>query len=494
MVIELPDILIDRYLLEETVGYGGMGTVVKAHDRVLERTVAVKVLRREFSFNPDMVERFRREARIAAALSHPGIAQVYDFAQEQGHSFIVMEFLDGEDLHSLITRDDVLDPASAGAIVAEAGEALEFAHASGAVHRDVKPANIFLTRSGRVKVTDFGIARAAGQAAVTTTGEVIGTTIYLSPEQANGMPATPASDIYSLGCVLFYLLTGRPPFEAESQVAVAMAHVSHAAPSVRDIDPNVPEEIDAIVARALSKEPEKRFATAVEMAEALRAAAGGGKVPRGRAKSSAGGGSAATAAASHRGPRTGLWTEEASPTSGTSGPRTRPARALRRPVVAVILMAALLLALVTISQVAFVGEPRRIPNWQGVPLEKARAEAAELGLAVEELGEPSDRQAGSVIRQEPPPGTEFKEGGVVKLVWSTGRPMAAVPNVTAIRLGKALEDLRALGFKFSIEGSSEEDAMVTAQDPPPGSLVAPGSTVELTAAEDKRGRGKGGDD
>jgi serine/threonine-protein kinase len=248
-----------------------MGTVMRGYDEVLERSVAIKFLRDDLAGDGPSAARFRREARIAASLAHPGIAQVYDLAEAEGRPFIVMELLDGTDLQALTGRGAVVDPGVAAGIVARAAEALGFAHAAGAVHRDVKPGNIVLTRAGAVKVTDFGIASAAQHTPLTESGVVMGTSWYVSPEQARGERATAASDVYALGCVLFQLLTGRPPYEAETSVAVAMAHVSDPVPSPVDVNPGVPPELDAIARRAMSKDPAHRYRDGTVMAAAIEA-------------------------------------------------------------------------------------------------------------------------------------------------------------------------------------------------------------------------------
>src|SRR3954468_22851913 len=258
----LDEVIADRYELEELVGTGGMSSVYKARDRLLERNVALKVLHPQYSDDAEYVERFRREARSVAQLSHPHIVTVIDRGEDGGQQFIVFEFIDGENLKQLIGRIGPLPVRRAVELALEIADALAFAHDHGLVHRDVKPQNVLLTPDGDAKVTDFGIARSLDvEKGVTQTGTVLGTSNYLSPEQASGQPVTPATDVYSLGAVLYELLTGDVPFPGENFVAVAMKHLHEPAPNLLDVRKDVPLRVAAAVDRALEKDPEQRFPT-----------------------------------------------------------------------------------------------------------------------------------------------------------------------------------------------------------------------------------------
>src|SRR5438874_740866 len=219
----------DRYRLIERIASGGMGTVWRAEDLVLHRPVAVKVLSESLGADAKFVERFRREARAAAGLSHPNVAGIFDYGEDGDTPFMVMELIEGETLAGRLRREGGLPPAEAARIASEIASALQAAHDAGVVHRDVKPANVMLTPRGECKVMDFGIAAAAWATPLTATGATIGTASYLSPEQAGGSKATPASDVYALGCVLYEMLTGRPPFTGDNPVAVAAAHIRETA-------------------------------------------------------------------------------------------------------------------------------------------------------------------------------------------------------------------------------------------------------------------------
>ncbi len=267
-----------RYRLDERIATGGMGVVWRATDTRLNRPVAVKVLKHEYADDPQFRTRFETEARNAAALQHPGIAGVYDYSSDpgpdhEGSPYLVMELVEGQPLSALLVQarssGRALDPAVVHDLLTQTADALAVAHAAGIVHRDVKPANLIVTPDRRVKVTDFGIARAADDAQITRTGAVMGTPQYLSPEQARGNPSTPASDVYSLGVVGFECLTGRRPFEADSPVATALAHLQQPVP---DLPEELPADLRAIVRRALAKDPTERYADGAAIAAALRGA------------------------------------------------------------------------------------------------------------------------------------------------------------------------------------------------------------------------------
>jgi len=261
-----------RYELVSRIAIGGMGEVWKANDSVIGRVVAIKILKEEYLGDPGFRERFRAEARHAALVNHEGIANVFDYGEEESHAFLVMELVPGEALSTILERDKILPATKVLHIVAQTAQALHAAHQAGLVHRDIKPGNLLITPDGSVKITDFGIARLADQVPLTATGQVMGTVQYLAPEQAGGKPASPLTDVYSLGIVAYEALAGKRPFRGESQVAIAMAQIKEKPP---ELPSSIPEPVRRLVMACMAKKPEGRPASAQDLALAALALARG---------------------------------------------------------------------------------------------------------------------------------------------------------------------------------------------------------------------------
>ena len=266
---EIGSVLGGRYRLVELLGQGGMATIFRAHDTQLGRDVAVKLLRPEYGRDPDFIARFRMEAQAVASLNSPNIVAVHDFGMDPAGPFIVMDFVDGEDLATFLRRTGPLPPAQSARIAAEVGRALAAAHARGIIHRDIKPGNILLAHDGRVQVTDFGIARAIAEAQMTLAGTTLGSVQYMSPEQARGETATERSDIYSLGVVLFEMLAGHRPFEGDSAASIAMARLIPPVPMPSAYRAGIPPVLEAICRKAMAIDPSERFQSANAMSDAL---------------------------------------------------------------------------------------------------------------------------------------------------------------------------------------------------------------------------------
>ncbi len=265
------ELIAGRYEVEELVGSGGMSSVYRAHDRLLERTVALKILHEQFTRDDGYVERFRREARAVAQLTHPNIVTVIDRGEQDGRQFIVFEYVHGMNLKELVEQEGPLPPGEVIELALQIARGLAFAHEQGLVHRDVKPQNVLLDADGRAKVTDFGIARALDVDGMTITGTIMGTSNYIAPEQARGEPVDEQTDVYSLGCVLYELLAGEVPFDGDNFVAVAMRHVNDPVPSVREVRPDVPPRLDWAIQQAMAKDPGDRFDSMADFAAELEA-------------------------------------------------------------------------------------------------------------------------------------------------------------------------------------------------------------------------------
>ena len=275
---EVDNVYGGRYRLVKRIAIGGMGEVWEAKDDVILRSVAIKILKPEYMGDPGFLERFRTEARHAAKVNHEGIADVYDYGEDSGNAFLVMELVPGESLATILEKEKSLAPNRVLDIVSQTARALHEAHVAGLVHRDIKPGNLLITPSGEVKITDFGIARVADQVSLTATGQVMGTVQYLAPEQATGKPATPSTDVYSLGVVAYEAITGKRPFTGDTQMAIALAQINEPPPAM---DESIDEAIRQLILDCLQKRPGERVASALELAQ--RADELLGKPAKGRA-------------------------------------------------------------------------------------------------------------------------------------------------------------------------------------------------------------------
>ncbi|MEU8466502.1 Stk1 family PASTA domain-containing Ser/Thr kinase [Streptomyces sp. NPDC029006] len=507
--MEEPRRLGGRYELGQVLGRGGMAEVYLAHDTRLGRTVAVKTLRADLARDPSFQARFRREAQSAASLNHPAIVAVYDTGEDyiDGVSipYIVMEYVDGSTLRELLHSGRKLLPERAMEMTIGILQGLEYAHRSGIVHRDIKPANVMLTRNGQVKVMDFGIARAMGDSGMTMTqtAAVIGTAQYLSPEQAKGEQVDARSDLYSTGCLLYELLTVRPPFVGDSPVAVAYQHVREEpqAPSV--FDPEITPEMDAIVLKALVKDPNYRYQSADEMRADIEACLDGQPVAATAAMGAAGYGGypddqATTALRSDAGAGATSMLPPMNPDDGGGyGYDDRPDRRRQQKkshTSTVLLVVAGLLVLVgaiLISKWAFTGDNAdngkvTVPTFVGQPEKTARKMADNAGLQVSVTKKSCDDQAtGNVCTQNPDPGGKVAKDTTVTLVISTGAPKVTVPDVRGAQFDQAEAELTAKGFDVDkkTQVSTRTPGVVITQDPEGGTSKEKGSTITLTVAK-----------
>ncbi len=469
-----------------------MADVFLARDQLLDRPVAVKVLFPQFAAEPSFVERFRREAQAAANLNHPSIVAVYDWGEHDNTYFIVMEYVEGRSLADIIKAEGTLHPDRAAEIAADTAAALGFAHRNGTVHRDVKGGNILITPTGQVKVTDFGIARAFGGGdELTQTGSVMGTATYFSPEQAQGKPVDPRSDLYSLGVVLFEMLTGRPPFIGDSPVAIAYKHVQEMPPRPTSINPAIPKVLEVVIARLLAKNPDQRYPSAEEVRADLR------RFREGQPLASA----AAPAASPPRAADTG--TSRAVIDATRAIPAAVAAQA--SPIVEddyyeppsrngffLVALAVLILALGALAVYiadTLGGGGDTLANAVEVPnlIEQTEADArtilTDLGLVADVVFEDNaEVEPGIVFAQDPAAGGQVEAGGSVELTVSKAAESIFLPNVVGLSEAEATAILQGAGLRVVPKSEPSEDVpegIVISMTPDPDQEVNKDTLVTL---------------
>jgi serine/threonine-protein kinase len=482
-------VLNGRYELHRRVGRGGMAEVYLARDRLLDRLVAIKILFPEFATDPSFVARFRREAQAAANLNHPNIVGVYDWGKERGTYYIVMEFVDGQTVSEILRNEGPIEPKRAAGIAADVAAALGFAHRKGVVHRDVKPGNVLITKAGEVKVADFGIARAmtaSSEENLTQTGSVMGTATYFSPEQAQGKPVDARSDLYSLGVVLYEMASGKPPFSADSPVAIAYKHVQEPIPSLSEQVPGIPRDYEAITLRALSKDPDDRYADGAAMrADLLRFREGKPIAPVNVVPS---------------GP--------ARPPSPPTPPGGNPATVVPPPlpvadepvrkktgwffVIILLLLVVLAGLLFAFGQQLGVFEQQTkqvaVPDVVDLDQVVAKKRIEDVGLKVTTSDEQSDKPEGTVLRTSPPAGQEVSKGSTVILTVSVGVGNATLPNLEGRTEPEAREILKAAGFKnvgppVLEESDAQEPGRVLRTQPSPDQQYPKDTLITLYIAK-----------
>ncbi|MFI8963295.1 Stk1 family PASTA domain-containing Ser/Thr kinase [Streptomyces sp. NPDC053493] len=514
--MEEPRRLGGRYELGSVLGRGGMAEVYLAHDTRLGRTVAVKTLRADLARDPSFQARFRREAQSAASLNHPAIVAVYDTGEDyvDGVSipYIVMEYVDGSTLRELLHSGRKLLPERTLEMTVGILQALEYSHRAGIVHRDIKPANVMLTRTGQVKVMDFGIARAMGDAGMTMTqtAAVIGTAQYLSPEQAKGEQVDARSDLYSTGCLLYELLTVRPPFIGDSPVAVAYQHVREEPQPPSSFDPEITPEMDAIVLKALVKDPDYRYQSADEMRADIEACLDGQPVAATAAMGAVAYGGGYGGYAPEDQPTTALRQADPggqttmlppmNPDDGGYGYDDRPDRRRQKKsnTSTILLVLAGLLVLVgailigrSIFDTKDGAEQVPVPSFVGKSLKDAESLAQNSQVKVQQSGtERCDQPKGLICSQTPAAdGTaKMDVGETISVVVSEGAPQVEVPDVTDKFQDKAEELLKEKGFKVTVvtEESDQEPGRVLKQSPDGGTPAEKNSEVKITVAKKEK--------
>ncbi|MFH8490068.1 Stk1 family PASTA domain-containing Ser/Thr kinase [Streptomyces longisporoflavus] len=505
--MEEPRRLGGRYELGQVLGRGGMAEVYLAHDTRLGRTVAVKTLRVDLARDPSFQARFRREAQSAASLNHPAIVAVYDTGEDyvDGVSipYIVMEYVDGSTLRELLHSGRKLLPERAMEMTIGILQALEYSHRNGIVHRDIKPANVMLTRNGQVKVMDFGIARAMGDSGMTMTqtAAVIGTAQYLSPEQAKGEQVDARSDLYSTGCLLYELLTVRPPFVGDSPVAVAYQHVREEpqAPSV--FDGEITPEMDAIVLKALTKDPDYRYQSADEMRADIEACLDGQPVQATAAMGAVGYGGhpddqqTAMLRPQNGGGQTSMMPPVGGPDDGYDDHSRRRQKKSNTSTILLVLAGLLVLVgAILIGKWAFTGgggdDTIKAPNFVGEKLADAKKSAKNVDLVLDASErKPCDKYPeGEICAQDPGANATVQKGDTISVTVSTGARKVAVPKVVGLNVETATEKLEGDKYQFDVdikpvESSGTPDEVLDS-DPVFGTEVEKGSKITLEVAKE----------
>lgn len=482
-------ILDNRYKIISKIGVGGMADVFKGEDTLLGRPVAVKILHSNFAGDDDFVARFKREAQAAGKLSHPNIVSMYDVGFDQGYHYIVMEYIEGETLKEYITRHERISIDNAVKFTIAIAEGLEHAHAMGIVHCDIKPHNVLITKQGRIKVTDFGIARAMNAGTTMMyTNSIMGSAHYLSPEQASGKPVNGSTDIYSLGAVLYEMLTGRVPYEGETPISVALKHVRERLIPPTRYNPSIPTLLEAAVIKALAKRPEDRFSNITEMIAALRMSQGFVNSNSGRRAPHDFGTQVLTPV-----PETSYGETDDDDEVYYGGEPTQEgwmAKLSRLPQKYILLGAFIVFLLAFVWAFLSFGNfwsnaTVDVPNVVGKQVTAAKhiLEDNHLRVSVSEVSNP-DVPAGQVISQSPEANEQVKEQRTVHLVVSKGVGDITMPDITGMTIDQARSRLKNLGLvigKISAgTDDSKEDGVILMQSPPGDSKVTKGATVDVT--------------
>jgi beta-lactam-binding protein with PASTA domain/tRNA A-37 threonylcarbamoyl transferase component Bud32 len=489
--VDTPRTYSGRYELTHLIARGGMAQVYRAMDRQLERPVALKVLFPELSVDRTFVERFRREAQAAANLSHPNIVPVFDWGEDDGSYFIVMEYVEGRPLSAVLRDPQRMPPRQIATIGAGVAAALAFAHRHGVVHRDVKPGNILITPDGDVKVTDFGIARAMNtEESLTQTGAVMGTAAYFSPEQAEGKGVDSRSDIYSLGVVLYEMAVGRPPFTGDSPVAVASKHVRDMPVLPREANPTVPPALEAVIMKAMAKNPDDRYGSAEELRADLLRFADGRPVEAGDpglTSMMTTVGVAATQAV----PTTTGRTMAVRAGAGTATSREDQERKKRTRNL-IILLVVLLVALIVIAffllrSVGVFGSNVSVPNVVGLTAGQATQTLHNDHLTVgSSTVRASSTTKGEILSTDPKAGVSVSKNSAVNLVVSGGPniPTVVVPSVTGKQLTQAIALLQGANLGYTVHNvtSNQSVGTVLSQDPAGGTKTLETHKVTLTVS------------
>ncbi len=453
-------ILGGRYELIEIIGEGGMSTVYKARDKILDRIVAVKILKDEFAKDRGFVERFKTEALSAARISHPNIVNIFDVGMQDDVHYIVMEFVEGHTLKQVIQQEAPLSIEKAIDIAIMVCDGVHHAHEKGIIHRDIKPHNILITEQGIVKVADFGIAQAVSAGTITYGNNILGSVHYFSPEQARGEIINRTTDIYSIGCILYEMVTGQVPFHADSPITIALKHINEEPVSPRSKNPEVSEALEAIIYKAMAKSPAQRYQNAQEMRNALLKV----QQPKGGA---------------------------AINSKDNSGSGKKKMKPFGIGVIAIALLGFLSGILWMMGGNLF-GAEVAVPNIVGMDIKQADEELSKVGLKMKVIGtEASDKvDKDAIISQDPGAGRKVKSGREIEVIISGGQEQVKVPNITGVTVSDATTRLSNKGLNLgSIESIYNEkyaEGIVISQTPVADATVSSGTKVNITVSKGKQ--------
>lgn len=496
-------LIAGRYRLDGKIGDGGVAVVYKALDISLEREVAVKILRPEMADNEEVLTRFRREAHAAAKLNHPNIVQIYDTGVEGSTYYIVMEYLPEPDLKRIVKEYAPLPLRKVLEVSIQCARALAYAHKQGLVHRDVKPHNILFTDDGRVKLSDFGIAAAAGEAGLTDSGLVLGTAYYISPEQAQGAPATAQSDIYSLGVVMFECTTGRPPFSGSTPAEIAAKHVRERPPSLRSLNPNITPSAEFVINKAMAREVSRRYRGADELLIDLEKLADGVELDRTGVLGPSSEDATMRLAPAQMAPAAAETVRPVSsqpplrasvpPPVVTREPERNPGNAALVTGLAVVVGIAALIAVGLLLKYAFYGnQPQRkisVPPVKGMTLAEARTAITTAGLQVGKITYEENETApqGTVIEQTPNFDEQVEPNAAIALVVSRSKETVTTPNVVGRTVAEATERLQharlQAGEAEQIFSDTVPNGQIVRQAIAAGTKVEAGTAVDLTVSK-----------
>ena len=475
-------VLSGRYELLEKIGDGGMAVVYKGKDKLLNRFIAVKILRPEFTKDATFVENFKRESQAAAGLSHPNIVGVYDVGREGNINYIVMELIEGDTLNKIIEREAPMDYRKVIDISKQVAQALRIAHKNKIIHRDVKPHNIMITEDGVVKLADFGIARAVNDATLSTGSKIVGSVHYFSPEQARGNYVDERSDIYSLGIVMYEMLTGKVPFDGDNPVTVALKHINEEIVPPIELEPGIPPALDRCVMKATSKYQTNRYANADELIQELENISFVTTVTDGTIFES-------SEVKEKRNKRREEYEKEVEKeVEERERERKKKSRKKAAIIIAVILVLAAAAGGFTAWKMGAFSDTMETPDLLDMTLEEATAYAEESGIRIKQGKDiySSDYAEGRVCLQDPEPGTEMPKGGVIRINVSKGSKEGLVPNVVGMQEDEVEGFLKEHGYvlgNVKVITSPEDEGLVLEQSPVAGTSLDKESSIDIVVSD-----------